>query len=284
MTSGVPPSIQQFVEEQLGPGATPGWPWTAGDILDSRWGWASPDGAPFRWLKIGIEERLSEPSRAFAGDAYFVGPAEAELTWHADALVSWRCLPSAREFGPLRLSRDEAVAALRKSIAVPTDGATEPVVRTARKLTTHLLEITWGRVAAGLSVHGDTVLAMLNATSGRLASYSRGPWSPLPSFDGPPMSEAEARRIAAARASAILPGAREGDRAQRILWNDGIPGYERVWSVWFDAEDPDAPAEPPDLTPPDEAVVEEGSAPPVPFRPRKILVVNVGDDGRVSVS
>lgn len=289
----LPPSIRAFLDRQLGPGPTPGWTWTAGEIETCRWGWGAAEG--FRRLELRIDEARSEASRVLEEDVYFRAAPIGELVWEAgtESIVAWNCPPAARELGPLRLTPDDVLETLRGSLAVPQDGAEEPRVRPARKLTLHLSEITWGRVADGLTVEGDHMVAVVNAATGRLVSYQRGRWAPLPAFDGPSMTEPEARRAAEAEAARRGAGVELDDQALHVLWDEGAGKYRRAWSFWFSVDDPDAEESetpPPDPFVPDELeVVGESTADGPPAEapgnrrrqpPRKGIVIHVGDDGR----
>lgn len=292
MSAPWPPFVDPFLERQLGAGETPGWSWVPGMPESISWSGAPKDRV--RRLKIHVAETLTDWARALGkDDVFFRGDPVAEIVWQQDpdAILSWRSLPAARERGSLHLDPDGLVQALRAAVDVPQIGATEPQVRPARKLTLHLSEVSWGRTAAGLDVHGDHFSAIVNATTGRLVTYQRGPWLPLPVFPVPSMTEQEAQQLVDRRLSAMASGIEIDYRSQRILLDETSGLYHRVWTFWCTV---DGSGETPAIAPPPLPVGEEavetaiGLEEPVrdpqpPGPPRRSVVVHVREDGQVRV-
>ncbi|MBI2981776.1 MAG: hypothetical protein HYY44_05740 [Deltaproteobacteria bacterium] len=176
----LPEEIALFIERQLGPGATPGWPYEVTQI-ESKEGYHTDDGIRYQNVTI----RLADDARQ----------SELCYTLNGRKILRWSCERSAEEKGPLTLTQEEALERLKNSIELPEVDLAPTVTRFVGKFEETLLSVDFNRQFKGVEVAGDYVTATVNRTTGRISRYYRTPWLPLPEFPRE-ISREEAKRAA----------------------------------------------------------------------------------------
>lgn len=263
----IPSPVVEFVARQLGR--------RVHEVASSE-----PTRAVLRVAEIPEDPRIAELAR---DDCYFRGSPRVEVTWDATTgdILHWTCDPAAREFGALSLKDDEAIEAILQAIQVPRDRRVFRRAVPTRKFAAHLLTAEWTREVDGIEVSGDYAEGVVNVTTGRIVSFSRGPWHPLPEF-GPALPLEEARRIADAwSADRGFDPKLAWNPSRRIGWHE--PRYVRTWDLTYERETGELETPSADSTPEVELpeCVHRPDEPPVPRRKIEYASVSVDDAGRI---
>ncbi len=239
--------------------------------------------ASIRVAEESVDPRIVELARE---DAYFQTAPHVEVAWDSESrdVIRWTCDPAAREFGASALSAEAAAEEILRAVAVPSDRRVFRRAYPMRKFAAHLLLSEWGRSADGVEVTGDDAKGVVNVTTARVVSFSRGRWAPLPEF-GAALPLDEARRIADPWAMKRgFDPALSWSPSRRIRWYERDLTYVRTWDFTYERETDEFEDSSPSPAP-EGRLVECVYAPEAARAPRgrvQYASVSVDDAGRIA--